>query len=218
MSGTPRRTLAALVFLICTATAANAEAGEFSPSVGDICRAETEAAETENRLPKLILGAISLAESGRWHRSERESYPWPWTVTSGGSSHYFKDKLSAIDAVRRLQGQGVRNIDVGCMQINLYYHADAFADLEEAFDPTANVAYAAHFLKQLFKETRSWNAAIGRYHSATPERAAGYLERVSGLWHRERVRVATVRREAVIAAYHERQAALREAREARSGS
>ncbi len=38
--------------------------------------------------------------------------------------------------------RGVQSIDVGCFQINMYYHPGAFATLEQAFDPRANAAYA----------------------------------------------------------------------------
>jgi soluble lytic murein transglycosylase-like protein len=55
----------------------------------------------------------------------------------------------------------VRNIDVGCMQVNLGYHGKAFADLEAAFDPATNVAYAARFLSELFSKRRSWALAVG---------------------------------------------------------
>ena len=41
------------------------------------------------------------------------------------------------------RAQGARSIDVGCMQVNLLHHADAFASLEQAFDPVANARYAA---------------------------------------------------------------------------
>ena len=52
-------------------------------------------------------------------------------------------------AVRKLQRRGVRNIDVGCMQVNLRYHPKAFKSLGQAFDPRANAAYAAGFLRKL---------------------------------------------------------------------
>jgi hypothetical protein len=191
-----------------------AHAGEtnFSPMVGQSCRAHARDAEQRHQLPKLVLSAISLAESGRWHPAKRKSYPWPWTVTSGADSAYFSDKAAAIAAVQRLQAQGVRNIDVGCMQVNLHYHPDAFDDLDSAFDPAANTEYAATFLKALFQSTKSWDRAIGRYHSATPARAEGYIHRVKALWLTERVQVAESRREAVKAAYRQRQDALRAAR------
>ena len=34
--------------------------------------------------------------------------------------------------------RGVRQVDVGCMQINLQSHPHAFASLEDAFDPGSN--------------------------------------------------------------------------------
>ena len=189
-------------------------AGEkaFSPDVGQICRSHTREAEKRHRLPKLVLSAISLAESGRWHPAKRMSYPWPWTVTSGANSNYYADKSAAIRAVNALKARGVRNIDVGCMQVNLHYHAGAFANLSEAFDPIANTDYAAKFLKGLFRSSHSWNRAIGRYHSATPPRAAAYLQRVNALWRDERVLSARLRREAVKAAYRDREQARQAAR------
>jgi hypothetical protein len=192
-----------------------ATAGEaaFSTEVGQICRTHTREAEKRHQLPKLVLSAISLAESGRWHPTHRMSYPWPWTVTSGTDSNYYADKGAAIAAVKALQARGVRNIDVGCMQINLHYHPDAFADLSEAFDPIANTDYAANFLKDLFRSSHSWNRAIGRYHSATRPRAAAYLTRVNALWRDERVLSARLRREAVKAAYRERVQARQAARQ-----
>ncbi|MDC0655105.1 transglycosylase SLT domain-containing protein [bacterium] len=183
-----------------------------SPDVGQICRLHAREAEKRYQLPKLVLSAISLAESGRWHSTKLMSYPWPWTVTSGANSNYYADKSTAIEAVNALKARGVRNIDVGCMQINLHYHPDAFANLSEAFDPIANTDYAAKFLKDLFRSSHSWNRAIGRYHSATPTRAAAYLKRVNALWRDERVLSARLRREAVKAAYREREQARKAAR------
>lgn len=205
--------LAALGFALATGTPAVATERTFAPEVGQICRAQTREAEKRHRLPKLVLSAISLAESGRWHADQRRSYPWPWTVTSGADSHYYPDKRTAIAAVRALQARGVRNIDVGCMQVNLHYHPDAFSSLKEAFDPAANADYAATFLKDLFRATHSWNRAIGRYHSATPGRSERYLLRVKALWHGERVLDARLRREAVKAAYRQRQEARQAARQ-----
>ena len=88
--------------------------------------------------------------------------------------------------VRSLRAQGRTNIDVGCMQINLFYHPDAFASLEEAFDPAANVAYAARFLKERFGLTRSWPQAAALYHSASPEKNRPYRDKVLTLWKQER--------------------------------
>ncbi len=89
-----------------------------------------------------------------------------------------KPKPTAIAAVRAMQARGIQSIDVGCGQINLMHHPNAFPSLEVAFDPVANAAYAAQFLKQLFAQTGDWNKATAMYHSATPEIGAEYQQRV----------------------------------------
>ena len=105
--------------------------------------------EIRSGIPPYLLKAISLKETGRWDNNKKETFAWPWTVTSGKGSHYFKYKQSAIRAGKRLQLRNIKNIDVGCMQINLKYHPKAFNSLEQAFDPNSNISYAALFLKKL---------------------------------------------------------------------
>ncbi len=69
------------------------------------------------------------------------------------------------------------------MQINLKHHPDAFASLEDAFDPATNVAYGADFLKALHDQANGWLAAARRYHSATPEKGQAYGELVLANWN-----------------------------------
>lgn len=160
------------------------------PRAGDpgrtLCAREIRHQERTHNIPQHLLAAIALAESGRWDASRKESFAWPWTVMAEGKGRFLPSKAEAVATVRRLQAEGVRNIDVGCMQINLRYHPDAFASLDQAFDPAANAAYAATFLAALFRETGSWERAVARYHSATPEHAIPYRERVMTLWARVR--------------------------------
>jgi hypothetical protein len=84
----------------------------------------------------------------------------------------------AIAYTRQLQAHGVQSIDVGCMQVNLMYHPDAFQSLEEAFDPGSNVRYAAKFLNQLREKARNWETASAWYHSANPEEGAPYRDKI----------------------------------------
>ncbi len=154
----------------------------------DYCARATTARERAATIPRHLLGAISLAESGRWDDARQANIAWPWTVTARGEGQYFPSKAAAVRHVRRLRSEGVRNIDVGCMQINLFYHADAFASLEQALDPKANVAYAAKFLKNQFAATGSWVRATANYHSMTPEKGLAYRQKVVRLWRQERNR------------------------------
>ncbi len=82
--------------------------------------------------------------------------PWPWTIDADGVGQFFATKAQAVAAVAALQAQGVRSIDVGCMQVNLMHHPDAFASLDQAFDPAANSAFAVRFLNALYRRTESW--------------------------------------------------------------
>jgi hypothetical protein len=131
----------------------------------NLCAQASSPIETKLNLPDGILKAISLKETGRWDNVWKESVSWPWTVTARGQGTYHETKLEALRAVGNLRNQGIKNIDVGCMQINLYYHPHAFKKLEEAFNPKLNTAYAGEFLNQLFEDHGSWQRAIEHYHS-----------------------------------------------------
>lgn len=169
----------------------------------DLCRQETARAETARDLPPHLLAAIARTESGRWHAGRSENLAWPWTVMAEGKGRFLPSKAAAVQEVRDLQARGVRNIDVGCMQVNLYHHPDAFESLEAAFDPAVNVAYAAEFLVELRQEARSWTRAVGQYHSRQAIRSNSYRAKVFKAWRAERHR-----------ANRERRARLQAAREA----
>ena len=148
------------------------------------CKAATQTIERREGIPEGLLYAIALTESGRWDPHRKESYAWPWTVRAKDDAFVEVTASRALDIVRGLQRSGRRNIDVGCMQVNLMYHGDAFGSLEEAIDPERNITYAATFLKRLRAETRSWATAVERYHSSDPLRGRAYRERVIGNWNK----------------------------------
>ena len=146
------------------------------------CRPAIAASERVAGLPPQVLGAISLVESGRVDPHTGLASPWPWTINVAGTGHMFDSAADAIAAVQAAQAAGVQSIDVGCMQINLLYHPHAFETLQDAFDPTANVRYAASFLARLHSRTGDWGAAIAAYHSATPALGLPYARTVALLW------------------------------------
>ncbi|MBI3444446.1 MAG: transglycosylase SLT domain-containing protein [Magnetospirillum sp.] len=153
------------------------------PAAENLCAAETATQERLYGIPAALLHSISIVESGRYDSQARATIAWPWTVTAEGQGRYLPSKAEAIAEVRRLKARGVQNIDVGCMQVNLRYHPDAFTNLDQAFDPAANVAYAARFLKGLFGATGNWPVAASYYHSQTPSLAAAYRERLMKVWN-----------------------------------
>lgn len=172
----------ALVFAATTALAAQGQiaAAKAVPD-GQVCLHHIAKAEKASRIPKGLLAAIGLTESGRTLKGGKRAV-WPWTVNAAGEGHFFKSKEDAIAFVEGKLADGVESIDVGCMQINLKHHPDAFASLEDAFDPSTNTAYAAEFLTSLHGELRGWLPAARRYHSATPEKGEAYGEKVLANW------------------------------------
>jgi transglycosylase-like protein with SLT domain len=163
----------------------NAEAATFPVNASkhlETCRSAVAEMEKKYRIPKRLLNAISQAETGRWHKKTREIIAWPWTVYSEGRGRYLPTKEAAIKEVQKLKAKGVRNIDVGCMQVNLHYHPDAFENLQAAFDPETNAEYAASLLKSLRNDNRSWNTAVAHYHSKTRKYFVPYKKKVLKLW------------------------------------
>ncbi len=192
---TIRRLVASLVLLAAGAGESVARAGD----AWDLCASHAADAGHREGLPPQLLGAIAKVESGRWNGGQGAVIAWPWTVTAEGKGRFLPSRSAAVATVRALQARGHSNIDVGCMQVNLMHHGQAFADLDEAFDPAHNVGYAARFLSRLRAETRSWTKAIGRYHSRTPRLSGPYRLKVFRAWREERHRADNTRRRAQVA-------------------
>lgn len=149
------------------------------PQVFELCQIAVDKAEKNYQIKSNLLQTIASVESGRWNAQAGRRVAWPWTVHANGKGKYYKSKEEAIAAVKNLQQKGITNIDVGCMQINLKYHGDAFANLEEAFDPEKNVAYSAKFLRQLYKRNKqNWTKTAMQYHSRNLRKGTNYKNRL----------------------------------------
>ena len=149
-----------------------------TPAVNELCRLAITAAERAHGIPSHLLAAIARVESGRRDQVSGTFNPWPWTINVDGQGSFYDNKAQAVAAAMSMRPHATRSIDVGCMQISLTYHPDAFPDMGLAFDPAANADYGARFLMQLFEKTNSWPKAVEMYHSATPEIGQEYGQRV----------------------------------------
>ena len=103
--------------------------------------------------------------------------------------------------------KGIRNIDVGCMQVNLKYHPKAFANLEQAFNPHVNAAYAANFLQRLRVSTLSWAQAVRHYHSSVRVQGRKYWRKFQSTWYHEARMAAEKTRREKVAFFRKRQMA-----------
>lgn len=172
--------------LVAAALAATLSGGALANPCEDFAAYQ----ERVNGIPAHLLTAVARAESGRYDENTGKVGPWPWTVTSPEGDVKYATKWEAIDAVRDLQKRGVGDIDVGCMQISLHQHPNAFPSLNVAFEPEYNVAYAATLLLGHYRNTGDWRSAVALYHSADPDLGRTYQAKVEDLWQQIRADAA----------------------------
>lgn len=141
------------------------------------CETLAAKASVKHGLPDGRLSAIARAESGRSVKGSGYR-AWPWTLNVQGKGYYFPTREKALAHLEKVIAEGVRNVDVGCMQINYRWHGDQFASIQEMMEPTANTDYAARYLKDLRREGGDWDVATRYYHSREKERGTAYLSRV----------------------------------------
>lgn len=141
--------------------------------------------EREYGIPAHLMAAISTIETGRYHKGLGMALPWPWTINVEGKGYYYATKAEAIAETKKHIRAGARSIDIGCMQVNLKHHPNAFSSLEDGFDPEKNVNYAATFLRNNYKDLdNSWVKAAAAYHSRTPSRGGPYVQKVAVAWQK----------------------------------
>ncbi|MGI4794278.1 MAG: hypothetical protein ACRYHQ_39440 [Janthinobacterium lividum] len=138
------------------------------------CRDATIAAEQRHGIPSGLLAAISRVESG----------DWSWSVNDNGPElgRRFGSREDAERYTQGLLAAGQRMIDVGCFQVDLLYHPDAFPQWRDAFDSERSAEAAAGILSRLHDHTGDWDHAISLYHSADPHRGQPYLHSVMTEW------------------------------------
>ncbi len=141
------------------------------------CARAIAIAERGSGLPDGLLGAIARVETGR-RAPGGGVQPWPWSFNAAGEGRYAASRAEAVTEVTARLASGVRSIDIGCMQVNLLHHPNAFPSVDAGFDPETNARYAVRFLRSLHARTGDWAQAVANYHSATPERGLVYHQRV----------------------------------------
>ena len=165
-----------LVFFLITKSTASIH---FSDQ--DICQIVAMEAEEAFNFPTGILSSIAEVESGR-KTSNGDYKPWPWTINDNGKGLFFENRQSAGKYISNQNELNNTQMDIGCMQISVKWHADAFSSTESMLDPHTNIAYAAIFLEELYQTHGNWELAIKYYHSAEKEKNEPYLQKVNAVW------------------------------------
>ncbi|MBI4969792.1 MAG: tetratricopeptide repeat protein [Rhodospirillales bacterium] len=147
------------------------------------CDAPLARFEREQIIPQGLLAAMAEVESGRLDPQSGKKSPWPWTVNANGGGQFFASKAQAVARAVELLAENVDVVDVGCLQVNLRHHPGAFKNLEEAFDPAANIAYAVRHLVELQGQLGNWTKAVRAYHAPNhAANGAAYLSKVMAAW------------------------------------
>lgn len=166
----------ALVWVaVCLLSIAVPDPVPAATSAASVCDDAARRAARVSGVPLRVLQAVTRTETGR--PRDGQLAPWPWTVNMEGAGRWFATKQEARAWVQRHYQQGARSFDVGCFQINYKWHASGFRSIDAMFDPVDNAGYAAEFLNELHDRLGSWEAAVGAFHSRTPELAERYLAR-----------------------------------------
>jgi hypothetical protein len=180
----------AMLLLLRTAGGTSAQSVTADPRLA--CDRAAARAERQWNLPAGLLAAIGTVESGRMDASGLYRRAWPWSINAEGWSYAATSKTDAMSTVRALQARGIRLIDVGCFQVDLFYHPRAFASLNEAFDPEANARAASDILLLARFNATAWEPAVAAYHSASLLRGGWYLRQVLAAWPAARARLAVL--------------------------
>ena len=129
-------------------------------------------AEKENQIPSGLLAAIAKVESNT------KAY----ALNINGNAVLNKSLEEASGLVKKKLDSGLRNIDVGVMQLNYRWHGYKFNNVTQMLVPENNIKYAASLLKSLKVKHGSWHKAIRYYHSAKPEHHRKYSRKVVAYW------------------------------------
>jgi hypothetical protein len=126
-------------------------------------------------IPPVLFYSLALTES----EGPGIGKPWPWTANVAGKGLYFESRQALFDHLNGLLQQGKTNFDVGPAQVNWRFNGKLFDSLWEATDPYINLETAAAMIQGYYRESGSFEDAIGKYHAPNhPGRAEGYKSRV----------------------------------------
>ncbi|TVP69594.1 MAG: lytic transglycosylase domain-containing protein [Rhodobacteraceae bacterium] len=154
-----------------------------------LCETAAQTAAQRHNVPLDIMRTVALVETGRTRNGRLE--PWPWAINTGGPGHWPDSRAAALDLVRARLAQGRQNVDLGCFQVNYRWHGQNFRSLDDMIDPQVNADYAARLLRDHKARLGSWEAAVGAYHSGTPDLARRYIARFRALRGRSDTPVMT---------------------------
>ena len=166
-----KKRVKSLLLVICLCMASNNALASNNHIQGKIKRL-IQATEEQYGIPSGLLEAIAFVESGINNH----------VINIAGKSVIAMNNKEALKIISDARENGIKNIDVGVMQLNYRWHSNAFANIQEILNPKNNIEYAAKFLLRLKKQHGTWYAAICNYHSSKPNHQIKYSYKVVMRW------------------------------------
>ena len=154
-----KRILAGAITAACISSVVGPAAAAAPGDASRVCERQMAQAAAKHGVPLGMLYAVGLTESG--NRGSLQ----PYAMNIQGKAYFGSSAADVVQRLAQAQREGVRLVDLGCMQINHHYHRAKFASLEAMIDPAQNVEYATRFLKELKEREGSWTLAVARYHA-----------------------------------------------------
>ena len=148
----------------------------FPVSASEECLVAIDKYEKLYNIPTGLLKAVSKVESEYNHLA----------LNDGLKQHYFKNTQEVLDRIIYLKDIGKTNFDIGCMQINYYWHGKNFSSVEKMLEVNGNVRYAASIIHGLYKKHGSWQVAVRHYHSYEPRFYQVYSKKIALAWLKEK--------------------------------
>lgn len=167
-----KKRVKSLLLVICLCFVGNNNALASNSYVQGKIKRLIKATEEQYGIPSGLLEAIAFVESGINNHA----------INVAGKAVIATNNQEALKIISDARENGIRNIDVGVMQLNYRFHSKAFANIQEMLNPKNNIEYAAKFLLSLKKQHGTWYAAICNYHSSKPNHQRKYSYKVVMKW------------------------------------
>jgi soluble lytic murein transglycosylase-like protein len=132
----------------------------------------------EYGVPGIVLFGVALQES-EMSSGRRQILPWPWTLNVRGEGLRYPTRQATEAALLGYLRGGTTLVDIGLMQVCWHFWGQRLRSPAIALEPYWNLRVGASILRDHYRDTANWFAAIGRYHApGDPGRANNYASSV----------------------------------------
>ena len=136
-------------------------------------------------LDPYLLYAIALNESGKIDKTDGLVYPTPYIISGGIFGGVFTSKGDVFSHYTDKIGD-YKHINIGCMQINLFWNKKRIKNIEDVFSFEGNLDLGAQILKDAIRSAKTLELGIGRYKTWKTKEAIEYGQHILSIVERLR--------------------------------